>query len=212
MTDRRDVRPGRRHPADRQLVLLPAARSATTRVGLRRAGPRRRRTRHDPRALVRAARPSASTAPRRRRSPRTAAPAPAWARSSPPASCRPSLASGGTFAALSATGALDRDVGGPGLERRPDLGPPAGHDRRELGRSSTSPPRPARPSSGSRHGRQRPRTPSSCPRQGVGSGVIYDPNGWILTNRHVVAGSDSLDGRAQGRAALRRRRSTASTR
>ena len=30
------------------------------------------------------------------------------------------------------------------------------------------------------------------PEQGVGSGVIFDPNGWILTNRHVVAGSDKL--------------------
>jgi S1-C subfamily serine protease len=30
------------------------------------------------------------------------------------------------------------------------------------------------------------------PESGVGSGVIYDSNGWILTNRHVVQGSDSL--------------------
>jgi serine protease Do len=28
--------------------------------------------------------------------------------------------------------------------------------------------------------------------QGVGSGIIFDANGWILTNRHVVAGSNSL--------------------
>jgi serine protease Do len=27
---------------------------------------------------------------------------------------------------------------------------------------------------------------------GVGSGVIYDPAGWILTNRHVVCGADAL--------------------
>jgi S1-C subfamily serine protease len=31
------------------------------------------------------------------------------------------------------------------------------------------------------------------PATGVGSGVIYDPNGWILTNRHVVEGSGSLE-------------------
>jgi S1-C subfamily serine protease len=30
------------------------------------------------------------------------------------------------------------------------------------------------------------------PESGVGSGVIYDGAGWILTNRHVVEGSDSL--------------------
>ncbi len=28
--------------------------------------------------------------------------------------------------------------------------------------------------------------------EGVGSGVIYDSNGWILTNRHVVSGADQL--------------------
>jgi S1-C subfamily serine protease len=27
---------------------------------------------------------------------------------------------------------------------------------------------------------------------GVGSGIIFDPNGWILTNRHVVAGTTEL--------------------
>jgi S1-C subfamily serine protease len=30
------------------------------------------------------------------------------------------------------------------------------------------------------------------PERGVGSGVIYDAGGWILTNRHVVEGSDRL--------------------
>jgi S1-C subfamily serine protease len=34
--------------------------------------------------------------------------------------------------------------------------------------------------------------PNSIPSEGVGSGIIYGPNGWILTNRHVVAGSDKL--------------------
>jgi S1-C subfamily serine protease len=31
------------------------------------------------------------------------------------------------------------------------------------------------------------------PETGVGSGVIYDSNGWILTNRHVVEGSQTMD-------------------
>ena len=30
------------------------------------------------------------------------------------------------------------------------------------------------------------------PATGVGSGIIYDPSGWILTNRHVVTGADQL--------------------
>ena len=32
----------------------------------------------------------------------------------------------------------------------------------------------------------------SLPETGVGSGIIFDANGWILTNHHVVAGSDKL--------------------
>ena len=34
--------------------------------------------------------------------------------------------------------------------------------------------------------------PTSIPSEGVGSGIIYDKNGWILTNRHVVSGSDQI--------------------
>jgi serine protease Do len=32
----------------------------------------------------------------------------------------------------------------------------------------------------------------TSPTEGIGSGVIYDANGWILTNRHVVTGSTKL--------------------
>ncbi len=32
----------------------------------------------------------------------------------------------------------------------------------------------------------------NVPTEGIGSGVIYDPNGWILTNRHVVTGASKL--------------------
>ena len=31
----------------------------------------------------------------------------------------------------------------------------------------------------------------SIPETGVGSGVIYDAEGWILTNRHVVQNADA---------------------
>ena len=33
---------------------------------------------------------------------------------------------------------------------------------------------------------------ATIPEQGVGSGVIFNSNGWILTNRHVVAGSTTV--------------------
>ncbi len=32
----------------------------------------------------------------------------------------------------------------------------------------------------------------SLPTEGVGSGIIYDASGWILTNRHVITGADKL--------------------
>jgi serine protease Do len=32
----------------------------------------------------------------------------------------------------------------------------------------------------------------SVPTEGVGSGIVYDASGWILTNRHVVTGADKL--------------------
>ena len=34
--------------------------------------------------------------------------------------------------------------------------------------------------------------PFTIPSEGIGSGVIFDANGWILTNHHVVEGSDKL--------------------
>jgi serine protease Do len=34
--------------------------------------------------------------------------------------------------------------------------------------------------------------PLSVPQTGVGSGIIYDGGGWVLTNRHVVCGADEL--------------------
>ena len=37
-----------------------------------------------------------------------------------------------------------------------------------------------------------PTDPFSLPSTGVGSGIIYDSNGWILTNRHVVAEATEL--------------------
>jgi S1-C subfamily serine protease len=101
------------------------------------------------------------------------------------------LASGGTFLTLSASGALDR---------------PAATSTAPTGNAaSTTQPVTIDESSAvidvaSRVGpavvkitvEGAATSPLAIPETGVGSGVIYDSDGWILTNRHVVAGSQSL--------------------
>jgi 2-alkenal reductase len=103
------------------------------------------------------------------------------------------LASGGTYLTLSATGALDQQAAAPSspsvdqasgrqpvtidessatIEVAAKVGPAVVRITTEAGAGATD--------------------PLSIPETGVGSGVIYDANGWILTNRHVVAGSDTL--------------------
>jgi S1-C subfamily serine protease len=101
------------------------------------------------------------------------------------------LASGGTFAILSATGTLDRATATP---------TPSGHevDVRQpvvieessaiIDAAAKVSPAVVRIAVGS----SAPTDPFSIPESGYGSGVIFDSAGWILTNRHVVAGSDQL--------------------
>jgi 2-alkenal reductase len=100
------------------------------------------------------------------------------------------LASGGTFAALTASGALDRPTPAPtsnasdATVRQPitidessaivEVAAKAGPAVVSIMVAGVDP------------------TAPDIEQQGVGSGVIFDSNGWILTNRHVVAGSDSL--------------------
>jgi S1-C subfamily serine protease len=100
------------------------------------------------------------------------------------------LASGGTFVALTATGALDRSTPAPtsnasdAAVRQPitidessaivDVAAKAGPAVVKITTGGVDPESP------------------DVPQQGVGSGVIFDSNGWILTNRHVVAGSNTL--------------------
>ena len=100
------------------------------------------------------------------------------------------LASGGTFAALTASGALDQPMPAPtsnasdATVRQPitidessavvDVAAKAGPAVVSIMVAGVDP------------------TAPDLEQQGVGSGVIFDSNGWILTNRHVVAGSDSL--------------------
>jgi S1-C subfamily serine protease len=110
------------------------------------------------------------------------------------------LASGGTLLALNATGALDRppvpaassnaisattgkqpvtiDESSAIIDVAAKAGPAVVRITSEAGAGSSFDPND--PGSG------------TIPSEGVGSGVIFDSNGWILTNRHVVSGSDKL--------------------
>ena len=150
---------------------------------------------------------------RRRRSPRSAGTSPRRRRPRPPrrpprrgaarsgsgslvaaALLSAVLASGGTVLALGAAGALDRparrvDRAGRHQRRRR----PAGRHRRVVGdhrrRRQGQPGRRA----DHRHRPRRHRQPGSSRETGVGSGVIFDSNGWILTNHHVVEGGETFD-------------------
>jgi serine protease Do len=104
------------------------------------------------------------------------------------------LASGGTLVALNATGALDRQVivapangsnANPATVKQPvtldessaiiDVAAKAGPSVVRIFTEGID-----------------PNSFVQQPQEGVGSGIIFDPNGWILTNRHVVAGTSSL--------------------
>jgi S1-C subfamily serine protease len=100
------------------------------------------------------------------------------------------LASGGTFAALTASGALDRPAATPQANADPagvrqpitidessaivDVAAKAGPAVVKIATEGVD------------------ETNPSIDQTGVGSGVIFDSNGWVLTNRHVVAGSNRL--------------------
>jgi serine protease Do len=97
------------------------------------------------------------------------------------------IASGGTYLALSATGALDRQAPPTNSGNSTTVGAqqPVTIDESSAIIDAAAKVSPAvvritvEGVSTNGFGGQIPET-------GVGSGVIYDPNGWILTNRHVV--------------------------
>ena len=104
------------------------------------------------------------------------------------------LASGGTVLTLSATGYLNRPAAAPATAQGTNVGAPqpvtidessatinvAAHVSPAVVRITVK-------------GSTDAGNLGVIPETGVGSGVIYDGGGWILTNRHVVEGGDTFD-------------------
>ena len=105
------------------------------------------------------------------------------------------LASGGTVLALGATGALDRNLAGATtspagtavgavkpvtIDENSATIAVAAHVSPAVVRITVT-------------GNTNNGDLGVIPSTGVGSGVIYDSNGWILTNKHVVEGGDKFD-------------------
>jgi 2-alkenal reductase len=103
------------------------------------------------------------------------------------------LASGGTFLTLSATGALDRPAAAGAA---PAGGEVAVRQPVTVDESSAIIEAAAKVSPAVVRIHTTATDPDTItgeiPDTGIGSGVIYDANGWILTNRHVVEGSGGL--------------------
>jgi serine protease Do len=100
------------------------------------------------------------------------------------------LASGGTLVALGATGMLDRPATAA-ASVQPQGAPAGGIDQSSAIVAAAAKVGPAVVQITSVAGID-PNAVTSLPDTGVGSGVVFDSNGWILTNRHVVSGSDKI--------------------
>jgi 2-alkenal reductase len=104
------------------------------------------------------------------------------------------LASGGTVLTLSATGALDRPASAPAAAQGTNVTAP---QPVTIDESSATINVAAKVSPAvvriTVKGSTNAGALGVIPETGVGSGVIYDSNGWVLTNRHVVEGGDTFD-------------------
>lgn len=104
------------------------------------------------------------------------------------------LASGGTVLALGAAGALDRPVVAPTAVQGTNVGAPQpvtiDESSATINVAATVSPAVVRITV---QGSSDAGNLGVIPETGVGSGVIYDSNGWILTNRHVVEGGSEFE-------------------
>jgi serine protease Do len=104
------------------------------------------------------------------------------------------ISSAGTFLVLDASGALDRVA--PAAASGP-LGQTTGATSVNIDEESAiiraaAAVSPAVVTITTRQDNGTTTNPLDLPATGVGSGIIFDPSGWILTNRHVVAGSQTV--------------------
>jgi 2-alkenal reductase len=104
------------------------------------------------------------------------------------------LASGGTVLALGASGALDRPAPAPAIAQGTTVGAP---QPVTIDESSATINVAAKVSPAvvriTVTGASSAGDLGVIPATGVGSGVIFDSNGWILTNHHVVQGGEKFD-------------------
>ena len=105
------------------------------------------------------------------------------------------LASVGTYGLLRASGSLDRPTATlSATQARTVTAPqPITIDEQSAITTAAAKVSPAIVTITSSSAGQNPNDPfGQIPATGVGSGVIFDSNGWIITNKHVVAGSSQL--------------------
>jgi len=102
----------------------------------------------------------------------------------------------GTYGILSATGALDREVAtvapvGQGQQATQPV--PVTIDESSAITRAAEKVSPAIVTIAVSGAAANPNDPfSGIPQSGVGSGVIFDANGWIITNKHVASGAQTL--------------------